>query len=121
VLTPEGAQKMVANRVWLGKGGFSFGYQTGKSESLGQQVIEGVSAEGSRMHSTIPAGAIGNDRAIEIVSESWYSPDLQTTVRSLHSDPRMGEEVFQLTGISRVEPPSTLFQVPADYQTASGK
>ena len=117
---PEGAQ-MVANRVWLGGGGFSFGYQTGKSESLGQQVIEGVSAEGSRMHSTIPAGAIGNDRAIEIVSESWYSPDLQTTVKSLHSDPRMGEEVFQLTAISRVEPPSTLFEVPADYQMASGK
>ena len=120
VAMPEGAQ-LATNRVWLGRGGFSFGYETGKSESLGQQVIEGVSAEGSRMHSTIPAGAIGNDRAIEIVSESWYSPDLQTTVKSLHSDPRMGEEVFQLTGISRVEPPSTLFQVPADYQTASGK
>jgi hypothetical protein len=120
VPTPEGSQ-MVVNRVWLGRGGFGLGYQAGKSESLGQQVIEGVSAQGSRMHSTIPAGAIGNDRAIEIVSESWYSPDLQTTVKSLHSDPRMGEEAFQLTGISRVEPPSTLFQVPADYQIVSGK
>lgn len=92
-----------------------------KSESLGKQTIEGVEAEGTRFTSTLEAGAIGNDRPIQTTSETWYSPDLQTTVKSVHSDPRMGEETFRLTNISRVEPPSTLFQVPAEYQVVNPK
>ncbi|PWU09811.1 MAG: hypothetical protein C5B51_05605 [Terriglobia bacterium] len=93
----------------------------GKSESLGRQTIEGVNAEGTRMASTIETGAIGNDRPIESVSETWYSPELQTLVKSVHRDPRMGEDTFQLTNISRVEQPVYLFQVPATYQPADRK
>src|SRR5215510_656321 len=40
-----------------------------KKEDLGKQNIEGIEAEGTRTTITIPAGEIGNDRAIEIVSE----------------------------------------------------
>jgi hypothetical protein len=93
----------------------------GKSESLGPQIIEGVSAEGTRMTSTIEAGAIGNDRPIQSVSESWYSAELQTLIMSLHTDPRTGEEKFQLTNISRVDQPAYLFQIPAGYQAAERK
>ena len=39
-----------------------------REESLGKQNIAGVEAEGSRTTVTIPAGEIGNERAIEIVS-----------------------------------------------------
>jgi hypothetical protein len=92
-----------------------------KTESLGKQAVEGVPAEGSRTSSTIDAGAIGNDRPIQITSESWYSADLQTLVKSVHSDPRSGEEVFRLTNVSRVEPPSILFQLPPDYQVVGRK
>ena len=92
-----------------------------KSDSLGSQMIEGVMAEGTRVTSTIEAGAIGNDMPIQIVSETWYSQELQTMVKNVHSDPRTGEETFQLTHISRVEPPSTLFQVPAEYQLIDPK
>src|SRR2546428_7681874 len=53
-----------------------------KTESLGKQGIEGVEAEGARSVITIPEGRIGNDRPIEIVSERWDSPDLQTVVLS---------------------------------------
>ncbi|MBI4469876.1 MAG: hypothetical protein HY650_11215 [Acidobacteria bacterium] len=86
-----------------------------KTESLGKQVIEGVEAEGTRTTVTIPAGEIGNERAIEIVSEQWYSPSLQTVVQSRHSDPRVGENSFKLTSINRTEPARSLFDVPADY------
>jgi hypothetical protein len=95
--------------------------RAGKSESLGRQTIEGVNAEGTRMTSTIEAGAIGNDRPIESVSESWYSPELQTLLKSVHRDPRMGEDTFQLTNISRVEQPAYLFQIPAGYQAVERK
>jgi hypothetical protein len=89
--------------------------QSGQTESLGTQVLEGVKAEGTRITSTIPAGDIGNDQPILIVTERWYSPELQMVVMSRRSDPRVGETTFQLTNISRAEPAATLFQVPSDY------
>ena len=87
-----------------------------KTESLGRQTIEGVQAEGRRTTMTIPAGQAGNELPIHIVTESWYSPDLQTTVLSKHSDPRYGETVTRLTNIGRGEPSHILFEAPADYK-----
>ena len=84
-------------------------------ESIGSQVIEGVKAEGHRTTNTIEVGAIGNDRPILVTGESWYSPELQTTVMSKHSDPRTGEENFRLIGINRNEPAPYLFQPPSGY------
>ncbi len=91
------------------------------SQSLGQQMVNGVNAEGTRTTSTIDAGAIGNDRPIQITGETWYSPELQTVVKSVHNDPRMGQDSFQLTNISRVEPGPDLFQIPAGYQIVDRK
>jgi hypothetical protein len=89
-------------------------------EQLGKQIIEGVEAEGSRTTLTIPAGEIGNERPIEIVSERWYSPELQLVVMTRHSDPRSGETTYKLTNINRAEPAKSLFEVPADYTIKSG-
>ena len=86
-----------------------------RKEALGTQMISGVQAEGTRITETIPAGAIGNDTPIEIISESWVSPELGVVVRTVHNDPRSGENVYELTNIRRGEPSATLFQVPADY------
>ena len=84
-------------------------------EQLGKQLIEGVEAEGTRTTITIPAGEIGNERAIQIVSERWYSPELQLVVMTRHSDPRSGETTYKLTNINRTEPAKTLFEVPAGF------
>jgi TonB family protein len=86
-----------------------------KTESLGKQMIEGIEAEGTRTTTTIPAGKIGNERDIDIVSERWYSPELQVVVITKQDDPRTGTNVYRLTNISRGEPARTLFEVPADY------
>lgn len=94
--------------------------QSAKTESLGKQTIEGVEAEGTRTTMTIPAGEIGNERAIEVVSERWYSPELQVVVMTKHSDPRMGETTYRLTNINRSEPAKSLFEVPADYTIKEG-
>lgn len=85
------------------------------TESLGKQTIEGVEAEGTRTTVTFPAGMMGNERPINIVSERWYSPELQTVVMTRHSDPRFGETSYRLTNINRGEPARTLFEVPSDY------
>jgi hypothetical protein len=84
-------------------------------EQLGKQLIEGVEAEGTRTTVTIPAGEIGNERPIEIVSERWYSPELQLVVMTRHSDPRSGETTYKLTNINRTEPAKSLFEVPPGF------
>jgi hypothetical protein len=83
-----------------------------KNEDLGTQTIEGVSAQGKRETVTIPAGQIGNEKPIEIVTETWFSPELHTMVLRKHSDPRMGDSTYRLTDIKRNEPDAALFQPP---------
>lgn len=83
-----------------------------KHEDLGTQTIEGVSAQGKRETVTIPAGEIGNERPIEIVTETWFSPELHTMVLRKHSDPRLGDSTYKLTDIKRNEPDAALFQPP---------
>lgn len=91
-----------------------------RTESLGKRMIEGVEAEGTRTTLTLPAGEIGNERPIEIVTERWYSPDLQTIVLTHRRDPRMGETTYKLTNIRRTEPLRSLFEVPAEYTVKEG-
>ena len=86
------------------------------TESLGTQVIEGVSVEGTKLTRTFAVGAIGNDRPIVSLTESWFSPELKVVVLSKTSDPRMGESTMKLQNIDRSEPDPALFQIPPDYQ-----
>jgi hypothetical protein len=90
------------------------------TEDLGSKTMEGVIANGVRTTHTIPAGEIGNEKPISIVTEVWTSPDLKTVIYSKRNDPRMGEQTFQLTNIVRAEPDASLFRVPADFKTVDG-
>ena len=87
-----------------------------KSDSLGTKMIEGVSVEGTRTAFELPAGHIGNDKAIQVVTENWYSPELQVIVMSRHIDPLSGEHIFRLVNIKRSEPAADLFTVPASFR-----
>jgi hypothetical protein len=91
-----------------------------KKESLGTQTINGVVAEGTRITHTIPAGQIGNEKALQVVSERWYSADLQIVLKSTRTDPRSGTTTYTVTSLQRTEPAATLFAVPADYTVQTG-
>jgi hypothetical protein len=91
-----------------------------KKEDLGTQTIAGVSAQGTRITRTIPVGQIGNEKPITVVSEHWYSNDLQMTVMSKRSDPRFGDTTYTLTSIQRTEPNAALFAVPPDFTVKEG-
>jgi hypothetical protein len=98
-------------------GVYGLGFDTdSKTEALGVQDFEGVEAEGTRTITTIPAGAIGNERPIDIIYERWYSKDLQMIISSRHSDPRFGDQTYKLTNIIRANPDGTLFTLPADFK-----
>ena len=101
--------------------GVAFGWldkknPSAKTEQLGKQNVNGVEAEGTRTTVTIPPGEIGNEQAIEITSERWFSPELQVIVKTRHFDPRFGENTYQLIDINRAEPARDLFEVPAGYR-----
>lgn len=90
------------------------------TEQLDKQMIEGVECEGTRAVTTIPAGAIGNERPIETVRERWFSSELNMVIMTKQSDPRFGESTYHVTNISRTEPDASLFQVPSDYTVKEG-
>ena len=85
------------------------------SEALGIQIIEGFVVHGVRSIHLLPAGETGNERPLEVVSEAWYSDELQTLVMSRTLDPRIGEIAYKLTELRRGEPERSLFEVPGDY------
>jgi hypothetical protein len=90
------------------------------TEDLGTETMEGLLVSGTRTTRTIPAGDIGNERPISIVTEVWTSPDLKTIVYSKRTDPRMGEQTFKLTNVVRGEPDASLFTIPTDFKLTSG-
>jgi hypothetical protein len=87
----------------------------GSVETLPPQMINGILSQGTRTTEIIPIGKIGNDRPINVVSERWYSNDLQMLIKSTSSDPRFGDSTYQLTNIVQTSPDPSLFQIPGDY------
>jgi hypothetical protein len=82
-------------------------------EDLGEQTIDGVVAKGTRTTTVIPAGAVDNEQPIKIVSEEWFSPELQILLMTKHSDPRVGDTTYRVTNVTRTEPARSLFELPA--------
>lgn len=83
--------------------------------TLNPQMVNGVLASGTHHVQTIPAGEIGNEKAIQISRQMWISNDLKVPVQIRSSDPRFGTTVMDLTNIVSAEPSQSLFVVPAGY------
>jgi hypothetical protein len=86
-------------------------------EELGTRNIEGIDCTGTRMTITIPAGAVGNEKPIVIVRETWFAPAIAAVVESTSDDPRYGKTTYQLKNVQLNEPPRSLFEAPADFKT----
>jgi hypothetical protein len=82
---------------------------------LGEKVIDGIKVQGTRVESTIPAGQIGNERAITIRSEEWFSAQLGVTIAMTSQDPMIGDSTYRLEEVALAEPDPSLFKVPPDY------
>jgi hypothetical protein len=83
---------------------------------LGRDSIGGVDAIGTRETTQIAAGAFGNDRAISVVKEFWYSPQLEINVIEKRQDPRYGSQTFTVGPISLGEPDAGLFDIPSGFR-----
>lgn len=91
------------------------------TENLGDQTINGIRATGTRVTTTIPAGQMGNEQPINVVSENWYSQDLKATVMTKHSDPWAGQLTTTFSNVNTSEPDPSLFTVPSDYKVVDSK
>jgi hypothetical protein len=85
-------------------------------EDLGTKNVEGILCNGTRQTITIPAGQIGNEHPIAIVTDTWYAPSLDAIVLSSTNDPRFGETKYQLHNIQTGEQAISFFEVPANYR-----
>lgn len=84
-------------------------------EELGEDSINGFVAKGTRITRVFPAGQMGNEQPITIVTERWYSDGLKSVVRIKQTDPRNGETLTELTNVATGDPDPALFQIPSDY------
>jgi hypothetical protein len=91
---------------------------TTTTESLGSDVIEGISVEGTRYTTVFPPGSRGNDGPIAVVRDEWHSPELGgILIMAKTVDPiNNAESTIQLTDIDLSEPLISLFQPPPEYQ-----
>ena len=85
-------------------------------EDLGKRTIEGVECTGTQQTITIPAGEVGNERPISIVTETWYAPAIGAVVQSSTNDPRFGQTTYQLHNVQLSEQQRQLFEPPSDYR-----
>jgi hypothetical protein len=86
---------------------------TTHSESLGTELVEGLTAEGTRVTTNHPKTS--RDEEQENIRETWFSLELQMTLRIQVFNSVMGNRTISLENIDRAEPDSSLFQVPPDY------
>jgi hypothetical protein len=82
---------------------------------LGEKMIAGVKAKGTRMETIIPAGAKGNDKPLVHTSEGWYAPDLATLVYSRTSMPEFGDTFMHVENLKFGDVPASTFALPDGY------
>jgi hypothetical protein len=86
-------------------------------EDLGRRTQDTLELIGSRETTTVPAGAIGDEKLAPLVKEFWYSPDLGINVLTTRSDPRVSAlQSFSVENIDLKEPNPKLFNPPSDYR-----
>ena len=102
--------------IGMGVGATSQTESSAEETSLGQKVINGVGATGTRLVRTIPAGVLGNDRPITSSLERWVSTDLNVPVTIDQKSSIGGELTLSLGQITRAEPDPSLFAPPAGYK-----
>jgi len=84
-------------------------------ESIGNKTIDDLPVIGTRETTSIAPGVVGNDQALTLTREFWYSTDLKTNLSVTRNDPREGNVTIRLTILSRAEPDPSIFAIPNGF------
>ena len=85
---------------------------------LGEKIIEGVSAVGSRLVSSIQPGDLGDRRPIRPITlreEQWFQPRAWSDRPEQTTYPHRHGRDLPVRQIVRTEPDPNLFVIPSDY------
>lgn len=95
---------------WLGQGGWSFRGPWSFEAAAETRMLEGVACRRAQ-----PVGLpLGSGAEPAAVGEIWVSDEIKYSVLEHVTEPRRDHH-WRLFDIRRVEPPSSLFAVPAGY------
>jgi hypothetical protein len=88
------------------------------TESLGGRLINGVSAEGTRITRVIPFHDGRGPDIVSVEEERWVLPDLEITVLAKDTTPTnpVEETTTEIRELDRSEPDPALFEIPTDYK-----
>jgi hypothetical protein len=78
--------------------------------------LRGISADGTRITTTFPANAIGNERPLEIEREREREREREKEKERERKRKRKRKRKREVTRLDRGEPASSLFEVPSDYK-----
>lgn len=84
-------------------------------EELGKQQIAGMETVGARDSTTYNPGVFGNDSAITVEGEYWFSQQLGINLLSKRIAPRFGTQTFTINEVSISEPEAQLFDLPKGF------
>jgi hypothetical protein len=91
------------------------------SESIGQQLIDGLTTTGTRETTWNASGTRSTSRLALSQTESWYSADLQMNLSVSRNDPQAGEVTLNVTSLVQGEPDSSWFAIPPGYTVKDGR
>jgi hypothetical protein len=86
-----------------------------RREELGAEIRDGMSLRHGRETVNYPAGLPGEKDALTIVTDYWYSQELQAFVEIRQVGPKNIVQTLALRNISRENPASALFKIPKTY------
>jgi len=86
-----------------------------RSENLGNQTIDSLTAVGTRETRTTVSGP----RVILSHTDLWYSPDLQMYLSVARNDPQLGQLTLTVTDLVRGGPDHSWFDVPPGYEVSA--
>jgi hypothetical protein len=86
-----------------------------QTTTLGQKVVNGVNATGTKIVRVIPVGVLGNEKPITSTLEEWKSTELGLPVQITEKSSLGGSVTYNLQQVVRAEPDPTLFQLPEGY------
>jgi hypothetical protein len=82
---------------------------------LGEKEFAGILTRGTRMETTIPAGAQGNEKEMVQTSENWHASALGLTMYSRSTSPLNGELIRPIENLKQGPIPPATFNLPEGY------
>lgn len=85
-------------------------------EELGAEVIQGMQLRHGRETSRYPAGFAGRKEAYTVVTDYWYSQELQSFVLVKQVGPLDNVQTLTLRNVRHENPDRSLFTIPKGYK-----